>query len=139
MSKTQPYNEQKARENRRLRDQLYIKAGKRCYICNYPVRDIDGNVEHDIPKSEPGAGRNEPYNLNFVCFACNTCKQTQNILQFVVDQLESGSPYPHLDKDRLSYLRNHHFNPGYTSDLLASVDRNYDIELQEYREGRRVQ
>lgn len=81
---------------------------------------VDGDVEHDIPRSIPGAGRNEVENLRFVCRACNSFKGSRTILDFVLDV--AANPPGHVSRDRLAWVIRHHRNPGYPPNLVERAE-----------------
>lgn len=99
---------------------LYAEQKGRCYVCDYPVRVVDGDVEHDVPRSVPGAGRNERTNLRFVCRACNSSKGGKSILEFALDAVDH--PHEHICRDRLEWIIRHHHNPAYPPELEARAD-----------------
>lgn len=117
--KVKRWNERDARSVRMHKQQLYDEQGGRCYICDRAIDVVDGDVEHDIPRSVPGAGRNEVVNLRFVCRACNSLKGSRTLLGFALDTTHVPE---HVSRDRLAWIIQHHRNPGYPRDLAARAD-----------------
>lgn len=114
------WNDRGARKVRAHRQQLFSEQGGTCYMCDYAVRVVDGDVEHDIPRSIPGAGRNEMSNLRFICRACNSYKGGQTILDFALDNIDH--PPEHVSRGRLAWIIRNHRNPGYLPGAVARAE-----------------
>lgn len=114
------WNEVDAKRVRKERQPLHAEQGGKCYVCDRQMRVVDGDVEHDVPLSVPGAGRNERSNLRFVCSACNTTKGRKNILEFALDAIYY--PRGHMSRDRLEWIIKNHRNPAYREELVARAD-----------------
>lgn len=126
--KVRRWNEKGARSVRAYKQRLYDEQRGKCYLCDGAVRVVDGDVEHDIPLSVPGAGRNDITNLRFACRACNSLKGSQTMLDFALNTF--NSPPGHMSRDRLIWIIRQHRNPGYPSGMVARAEAACDTAAE---------
>lgn len=67
----------KTPEFAKWRSKQFLKQGGRCYYCDEPLKGIQTNIEHIIPKIRGGDNRKS--NLVIACWVCNKNKYTDMI------------------------------------------------------------
>ena len=121
MTKIRRWNEIDAIAVRRLKKEIHGEQDGKCYLCLRPTHIRAAELVHDIPRSVPGAGRNDRPNLRAFCTVCNSAKGDDNILTLTIKKLQLPDDY--MDHDRLVWLARNHRNPGYRPELVDEAGR----------------